>query len=227
MRKLKFSLFSHSRFDSLQLPDEETILPPLDSRPGFSDRQQKAVETTKEKVRELLKPKMQEEKETEYEEDDISSSDDSELVIDPEPAFINDVVVKTTADLAAPYASFIDSLLRCTPLTIGFHALFNEKLCYCPCGRHMSRWRKMNKLEIDEKDMCDAGKGSKGGKREPFALMRHLEDIPGFYHHVIKIYLTELYTDYMCNGLNHKALYDVKTPAYNRAVTMEKKERFR
>jgi len=199
-----------------QLPHEDlSSLPPLDVPPGFDEKQCLAVEATKKEVQMLKKQQLKAE-----DEEDEDGSDSSDGYISDG---FGDILHKNPVDEAAPYLPFIDALPNCTVLTLGFHAIFNEKWCYSPCGRHMKTWRAINGLVIPEEDMCE-----KGGKREPFALLKHLKDkSQSFYHHIIRIYLFELYRNYMCDGLDHKALYDVNTTGYKDAVKMEKKEIFR
>lgn len=128
--------------------------------------------------------------------------------------------------LCAPALHFLKTLQYCPPLTAPFLVLAisyqaqDNRLCYCPCGKHMDRWRGYfgNDLFIDhghdQQYRCDFK-----GNVTPFQLYRHIltkkESCKA--HWILYAFLKNVFQDYHAKGKQHIALEDIGTKAFKDA----------
>jgi hypothetical protein len=119
--------------------------------------------------------------------------------------------------------SYIKALPTC-PMILGFHAVNThadaDKCCFCPCGRKLAQWRTENGLWWHSN--CDSGKFMPNG------LVIHLKTIGAsnvdkeqIYHVTAYKYLAALYANFWGPDKAHKALCDVGSNEYNKAVSAE------
>ena len=134
------------------------------------------------------------------------------------------------SDLNA-YGEFIEALRFCSPMRVGFHVPLGmpNKLCYCPCGKHMKKWFQIydggRKFAPPDK-CCNAS-----GPFQPHALLKHLEQKKkdgDNFHFCCHEFLHELYKSYWgehSSGdmVDHAALYDPNSKKHQRALLMEAK----
>ena len=126
----------------------------------------------------------------------------------------------------ATVEKFIDSLQYNLIFNVGFDIIVtnpdDEKSCFCPCSRYMTRWRENFKITyLMEKDKCTYHR-----RATPKGLMDHLRKLgqeEGCYmHRGIELYIKNLYENYWGN-VGHKALYNGEDAMYRQAIAAETK----
>jgi hypothetical protein len=108
--------------------DGEAELPPLYVPGDWDEREKRAVQDT---INHIRDPEVAESKLGVSVEKPNSDSEDSYADMNG---------VKPMQE----YEDFVRALPLCIPMTIGFHAVFlhgDNAWCYCPCGRHMKKWK--------------------------------------------------------------------------------------
>ncbi len=206
------NLYGEQRLNALRaLPTEEQLifffpddvtsnsLPPMDPPSDWEQRVKDAIRKCKEDVMKLFRKRSHE---------DLNDSDSSHS----SPGGFN------APDPWDEEVAFLEALEFCIPMTAAFHVLTifaragDNKCCYCPCGKHMDKWRQFTSMQ--EFASCDYK-----GRKDPASLWKHVltkqEDCAG--HKVVYLFLKTVFQNYHAEGIQHIALEDNQSPAYKKA----------
>lgn len=202
----------------LFFPDDVTSnsLPPMDPPTDWDQRVQKAIQSCKENVRQLFRKRPHGQHHHHGHDHSDSCDDDSSH---SSPGGFN------APDPWEEEVAFLEALEYCIPMTAAFHVLTifaragDNKCCYCPCGKHMEKWRRFTSMQ--QYTSCDYK-----GRKDPASLWKHVltkqEDCSG--HRVVYLFLKTVFQNYHAEGIQHIALEDNQSPAYRKAERCIMKE---
>ena len=126
---------------------------------------------------------------------------------------------------------FFAALMENQVFDAGFYDFKNKTIkCFCPCSKHMEKFRKLYEVNnLQGSDDCHSKKSKCFDT--PNALMTHLKtksntnDRDAFLHIGIEAYLKSLYADFWSSRpgkrIGHKGLYETNSRDYKRAKKME------
>lgn len=193
----------------LFFPDDVTSnsLPPVDPPTDWDQRVQKAIQFCKESLRQLFRKRS---RHPDHSDDDSSHSS---------PGGFN------APDPWEGEVAFLEALEYCIPMTAAFHVLAifaragDNKCCYCPCGKHMEKWRLFTSMQ--HFTSCDYK-----GRKDPASLWKHVftKQEECSRHRIVYLFLETVFQNYHAEGIQHIALEDNQSPAYKKAERCIMKE---
>jgi hypothetical protein len=116
--------------------------------------------------------------------------------------------------------SFVEGLAYCYPFFAGFHVLpliaeaGRNRICYCPCGRHMRKWQTFYSGSALE-DPCTVK-----ARKSPHELYKHIDTLAAQgckYHQILERFLQVAFANYHQAGMRHIELENRGDQKYNEA----------